>query len=252
MGGTPEMFEIDKQMSALYDDLPEVTYSFEPTTSKLSIIDYGVLFENIHKEIRSYFKLNGIKFKYQEPGGAGGGAYSFVELLKNLLVDHNILGFIVNTFDLIKDTIKNFFVEKYNHIKPEITLHLSIGSDKPLDKIKDYEIKEVYSGYLISLLNFAKSLCHYLKIKHEFIRFNVRVSIYLEAVETGQTFEINEQDLTEFNLGRFINIINNSKMKHNTHSVYKFIRFNLIQRTDHKDGGLKKYYFLLSSKLLGE
>ncbi len=236
MGGGQEEFNKSQQFYKTCDELDNVKYFVHfPNNNNLEIFNTAKLHDALTKQVDLRLDAYSIRHtKLDVSGGGGGGFETFLEILKALWDNKQILVFVVSIGTFIH-RILNSYINNINlPLKPRVLLAFVIESQSNISKIDKKTLHYLISNRISNLLNVANSISESLSEDLKAIRFDISVEAQIKYINYSVMFSLNSEQNSIFNRSRYLRIIKNIKIRSNHFCNYSVTKWLAIRRSDGK------------------
>ncbi|MBP9819116.1 hypothetical protein KBC79_00035 [Candidatus Woesebacteria bacterium] len=261
MGGV-----IDESQNNYYNFDKELSkvefYIHAPRPNDFSLINRDKFYPLVVKEIEKYFTNNGVNAKWIGPvDGGGGGMESLIEIIKNVWENKDIFEFIIAFFGFFKNQLINIATKSVNHNKITLDIGLSIHCDSNSGNVSKADLDFLLREKMKNLLLISNDLADFISSKHGFMSINTNFEATIRAQNFMISFSLNSDQRKVINIARYLNIIDNSRIRVRKIIRYTVTKLLLIKREEGEidfsgrssiSHGYKNFYFIFSSRLLKE
>lgn len=257
------------------DELYKVHFRVDlNSSSNFFLFDYEKLHKELSSEITSYLKKNGVSYEDEGifEGGGGGGLDSFVEAIKLIFTNKELLGILTSILALVRALplyLRTWLAKAQNKTKPRVLLNFKLESKADIDKEEVNQIDGMLSQLLLNLKYIGDDVCVNLSASRPSFLFDLKLITTITKKSSSVVYLIPHEQRNFFNSYRLIRLIQSLRIKNNKEIFYEFNgikKLFLISRTDFdveykeeyglgdlvSNGDCKDYYLFLSSKILGD
>jgi len=234
------------------------------TYGNFNVINSQVIYKSVSKDIKKFFKENGIKLKIDIPGGKGAGIETLQEILKAFMDTQNFIALLLSIWGYINLFFSNYFANKTKYFRPRVKVYLfsnkTIDPESEISFTPDSWLEDFRDGAM-NLISLSCGFCDLMATKHPHIRFDSTINLKSKN-EYETSFSIDHEVRNEENINKILAMAANLIFVRNRNTHHTINKLNLIERTDRKivfentDGPNPSesitYYFLHSKKLFVE
>lgn len=252
MGGGYELFEIGQQSGNFGSELKKIRFLVSFSNVETSLFDSYSLGQSITQEITTYFVSNKIQSEPIQVGGMGGGIGSFLEILRELWENKELISFVITLINFIKIKIRSRIQKNVKNLKPRIALTFKIESTSPINKLKRSDVEITLARCAANLLIISNSIAELTQENHKFLRCDFSINISITSKDFSYVIKIPEESRNSHNINKFLAVIKNIKVQTGLHSTYNIGALNLLQRIDWVKKRNIRYFFCLSTNIVND